>query len=183
MTTTTQPFRGTYTADPDHSTFQAGVRHMGVSRFRPSFEDVEARLIADDSGLRLEGAARVESISIKNPPEFREHVVNGADFFDATNHPELRFRSQRIDLHDDGTLELEGELEIKNISRALKATGTYVAPTPDPYGAVRTAIELTARVDRREFGLNWQAPLPKGGDVLAWDVDISVHLELVQPGA
>ena len=85
---------------------------MKVSTFGASFRDVDARLIADASELRLEGEAGVESISIADPPEFREHVVRGADFFDADNHPEILFRSERVDLTENGAATVEGESTI-----------------------------------------------------------------------
>jgi polyisoprenoid-binding protein YceI len=180
VTTATRIAEGTYQTDPIHSSVQAGVRHMGVGSFRTTFSDVDARLTADADGVRLEGRAQVESISIHNPPEFREHVVNGADFFDATNHPEIVFSSGRLELNPDGTVELDGELVIKGIARPLSATGTWREPVEDPYGGVRMALELQAVVDRRDFGITWQAALPKGGDALGWDVTLDAHLELIK---
>jgi len=154
MTVATQQFAGTFEADLDHSSFLFAVKHMKVSSFRATFADVDARLVADGSGLSLEGRARVESISITNPPEFREHVVNDEGFFDAGNHPEIVFRSNDVELAGDGGARVEGELEIKGISRPVAATGTYQAPVEDPYGSVRTAIELVATVDRRDWDMN-----------------------------
>src|SRR4029453_17371155 len=109
MALTTDPLTGVFEADRIHSSFQFAIRRMEVSTFRASFGDVDSRLIADASELRLEGAARVESISIADPPEFREHVVRGADFFDADNHPEILFRSDRVDVTENGTATVEGE--------------------------------------------------------------------------
>jgi len=180
MTTATSIAGGTYTIDLIHSSFQAGARHMGVGSFRTSFDDVQARLICDDRGVRLEGRAKVESISIHNPPEFREHVVNGADFFDAKNHPEIVFTSSDVNLAADGSVALEGELVIKDISKPLTATGTWQEPLEDPYGGVRTALVLKAVVDRRDWDITWQAPLPRGGDALGWDVTLDISLELVK---
>lgn len=180
MAVATQQFTGTFVADPDHSSFLFAVKHMRVSSFRAAFSDVEAWLVGDDSTLSLEGRARVESLSITNPPEFREHVVNGGDFFDATNHPEIVFGSRRVELAEDGSATVEGELQIKGISRPVIATGSYQAPVEDPYGSIRAAIELAATVDRRDWHMNWQMPLPKGGDVLGYEIGLSVHLELVE---
>jgi polyisoprenoid-binding protein YceI len=180
MATATQDLTGTYVADPTHSSFTFAVKHMKVATFRAGFSEVEARLSGSDAGLSLEGKARVESISISNPPEFREHVINGADFFDAGNHPEIAFRSNEIDLAADGTARVEGELEIKGIAKPVTAAGTHQEPIEDPYGLRRTALELTATLDRREWGMDWQMPLPKGGDVLGYDVELTVHLELIE---
>jgi polyisoprenoid-binding protein YceI len=180
MTTVTRVFGGSYTADPNHSSFEAGTRHMGVGLFRARFDQVEATLTESEAGLHLEGRAAVASISIKNPPEFREHVVNGADFFDAGNYPEIRFASDEIEIGDDDQIVVRGRLTIKDKTRPITAPGSYRGPLEDPYGNTRAAIDLATRIDRREFGLDWQAKLPNGGDVLGWQIDIDVHLELIK---
>jgi polyisoprenoid-binding protein YceI len=182
MTTATQDFTGTFTADQVHSSFLFAVRHMKVSRFRATFGDVDARVEGGESGISLEGRARVTSISITAPPEFREHVVNGEEFFDGRNHPEIVFRSTRVELAEDGGLAVDGELEIKGIARPVTATGTYQFPVEDPYGASRAAIELRAVVDRRDWDMSWQMPLPGGGEALGYEVELTVHLELVRQG-
>jgi polyisoprenoid-binding protein YceI len=86
MSVATQPFTGTFVADPTHSSLAFTVRHMQVSTFRASFDDVDARIVADQQGVRFAGTARVESLAVKDP-DFRAHVVYGADFFDAGRHP------------------------------------------------------------------------------------------------
>ena len=178
-TTAVSPFTQTFTADPDHSSFQAELRHMGVGTFRTGFEDVAARLEHDAEGLRLTGRARVDSITIKRPAEFRAHVVDGEDFFDAACHPEITFASTRLDLAEDGTAALEGTLTMRGVERPVTATGTYAAPVEDIYGAHRAALDLTAEIDRRDWGFDFQAQLPRGGDVLSWTAALSIHLELV----
>ena len=183
MSTATQPLTGTFAADPVHSSFQFAVKPMKVATSRAGFDDVEARLVAGDDGVALEGRAKVESVSVTNPPELRAHLVESPEFFDGANHPEIVFSSNRVELADDGSATVEGELTIKGITKPVTATGTYQAPVQDPYGGVRSALELTATLDRRDWDLNWQAPLPSGEDVLAWDVTLSVNLELVQQDA
>ena len=182
MTTAIEPFSGTFTADRDHSSFQAALRHMGVGSFRTGFDDVEAQLAHDAHGPALTGRARVESIAIRRPAEFRAHVVEGADFFDARNHPEIRFSSREMTFAPDGTVELEGALTMRGVERPIAARGTYRAPIEDPYGTLRGAIDLVASIDRRDWGMDFQAQLPAGGHVLSWEVEISVHLELVEHG-
>jgi polyisoprenoid-binding protein YceI len=90
------------------------------------------------------------------------------------------FESSRLALEDDGTVELEGELVIKGIARPLHATGTWREPVEDLAGGVRMALDLNAVVDRRDWDMSWQAPLPKGGDALGWDVTLEAQLELVK---
>ena len=172
-----QQFSGTYAADPIHSSFNFAVKHI-VSTFRASFGDVQATLASGDDGLVLTGSARVDSISVTTPEQFRAHLL-APDFFDAEAHPTIDFRSTRVDLAEDGTATVEGELTVKGNTVPVTATGTYTAPIEGLMGEQRGALELTTTVDRNKLGLTWNAPLPQGGNVLADDVEIAVHVELV----
>src|SRR3954462_4454641 len=174
MSTITTPLSGTFTADPVHSSFGFSVGYQGVSVFRGTLSDVTATL-ADD---RLEGSARVESISIKTPEQFRAHVL-GAEFFDAATHPEVRFASTALDLREDGTAALDGELTIKGITRPVQATGTWQPAAQDAFGSTRAHLHLEAVVDRTQFDMNWNAPLPSGGKALADDVTLTVDISLL----
>jgi polyisoprenoid-binding protein YceI len=175
MTTATQPFAGTYSADPVHSSFGFAVRYQGVSLFRGSLSEVDAKV---EDG-KLAGAAKVESISIRTPEQFRAHVLSG-EFFDAENHPEVTYTSNDLDLREDGTAVADGELTIKGITRPVQATGTWTAPAEDAFGSTRGHLNLEAVVDRTEFDMNWNAPLPSGGKALANEVTLTVELSLVQ---
>jgi polyisoprenoid-binding protein YceI len=163
-----------------NSTVQFAVTHLTVSTFRASFADVEGRLAAEGDAIVFEARALADSVSIVEPSEFREHVVHGADFFDAETHPAITFRSTDVQLDDDGTASVAGELMIREVSRGVTAAGTYRPPTEDPFGNHRAGIELAATIDRRSWGLDWQAELPGGGEAVGWDVEISVQLELIE---
>src|SRR3954449_1074611 len=175
MSTATAPLTGRFQADPIHSSFGFAVKHMGVNTFRGTLGDVDVSLT---DGV-LEGRAQAESISINNPPEFRAHVL-GEEFFDAANHPEVLFRSTDLDLADDGTAVVKGELTIRGITRELVATGTWTGPAENPMGVQVVALELNADIDRTEYGITWNMPLPKGGNILGERVTLVVHLELQQ---
>ena len=179
MAIATQPFTGTYDIDPVHSTVQFAVTHLTVSTFRASFADVEGRLDADGDAIALAARVLVESVSIVEPAEFREHIVRSAEFFDAEAYPAITFRSTRVDLSDDGTATVAGELAIRGLPRSVIATGTYRPPTEDPFGNHRAGLELVTTIDRRSWGLDWQAELPGGGEAVGWDVEITVQLELI----
>lgn len=181
-TAATQPFSGTYAVDAAHSTLGFAVRHMNVSLFRATFGNLEGRLEHDGGTTKLSGTAAVESISIQDPPEFRQHVVYNADFFDAHNHPAITATADGIRFGDDGTVDVEGELTIRGITKPVSATGTYRAPLEDPFGGRRAALELTATVDRRDWGLDWQTPLPNGDDALDYTVELTASIELVEEG-
>lgn len=180
MTTAVQPFTaGTYVADPVHSSFGFAVKHI-VSTFRSSFGDVSATLTASENGeVVIEGAAKAESIAITEPEQFRAHVLS-PEFFDAANHPEITFRSTKVELGADGGARVEGEFTVKGNTVDVVATGTYTEPVPGLTGAEVGAIELTATVNKNDVGLTWNAPLPKGGNVLADEVTLNIHVEFVK---
>jgi len=175
MAATSTPLAGAYTADPIHSSFGFAVRYQGVSVFRGTLEAVEATL----EGGRLVGTAQVESISIRTPEQFRAHVLS-AEFFDAANHPEVTFESTELDLREDGTAVVKGDLTIKGITKPIEATGSWTAPAPDAFGNTRGHLNLEAVIDRTEWDINWNLPLPSGGNVLANDVTLSVEISLVE---
>jgi polyisoprenoid-binding protein YceI len=175
-----QAFAGAYDLDRAHSTIQFAIRHQQIAMFRGSFDAVDVRLTADNDMLDLEGRAQVETISIGEPREFRDHVVHGADFFDAGSHPLVTFRSTSIDLGDDGRATVRGELTIRGATRTVTAHGTYEPTREDPFGNHRAGLALQATIDRRNWDMNWQMPLPDGTDALGWDVEISAELELVR---
>jgi polyisoprenoid-binding protein YceI len=174
LSTTVTPLGGTYIADPVHSSLGFSVRYQGVSVFRGTLTELEAKLAYG----RLEGAATVESISIKTPEQFRTHVLS-AEFFDAENYPEVKFVSTALDVKEDGTATLTGDLTIKGITRPVQATGTWTAPAVDAFGNTRAHLNLEAVVDRTEWEMNWNTALPSGGYALANDVTLSIELSLV----
>jgi polyisoprenoid-binding protein YceI len=175
MSTTPTALAGSYAADPVHSSFGFAVRYQGVSLFRGTLDDVTASLTDN----RLEGSANVESISIRTPEQFRAHVLS-AEFFDAEQHPEVTFTSSDLDLADDGTARVAGELTIKGITRPVEATGTWIAPAADAFGSTRGHLQLEAVVDRTAYDMNWNAPLPSGGKALADEVTLTVDISLIE---
>jgi polyisoprenoid-binding protein YceI len=172
-TTIEQVPTGTYNLDPVHSTFGFEIKHNGVSTFRGQFEQVEAKL---EDGV-LTGTVQVDSVKTAIP-DLKQHLL-GPDFFNASETPTVDFRSTGIRLVGDGEVEVDGELTIRGVTKPVTARGS-VAYGENMMGAEVVGFDLEAKVDRREYGLDWQAQLPSGGDVLAWDVVLEVHLELAK---
>ena len=174
-TTTTTPLAGTYNADPVHSNFGFAVRYQGVSLFKGTLDAVAATLVDG----KLEGDAKVESISIRTPEQFRAHVLC-EDFFAAANHPEITFVSSDVAVADDNTAEVKGDLTIKGITNPVTAKGTWVAPAADAFGNTRAHLNLETVIDRTQWEINWNAPLPSGGKALANEVTLTIELALVE---
>jgi polyisoprenoid-binding protein YceI len=172
---TTTTLEGTFNADPIHSSFGFAVKYQNVSLFRGTLGEVAATLVDG----KLEGTAQVESISIRTPEQFRAHVLS-PEFFDVENHPTVTFVSNDLDLADDGTAKATGDLTIRGVTNTVTATGTWAPPSADAFGNTRAHLQLETVIDRTSFGLNWNMPLPAGGNALANDVTLTVDVALVQ---
>jgi polyisoprenoid-binding protein YceI len=175
MTTTTlqEAPAGTYDLDPIHSSFGFAVKFNGVSTFRGEFEQVGASL---RDGV-LTGSAQVDSVKTALP-QLKDQLL-APDFFNAAESPTITFRSTEIRLGEDGSAEVAGELSIRGVTKPVAARGTYARGTGLRGGDV-VGFDLEASVDRRDYGLNWQAPLPGGGDALGWEVSLQADLQLAK---
>jgi len=170
---------GSYSVDPVHSTIEFAVVHNGVSSFRSGFRGYEAKLTGGVEP-RLEGTVEVASVDVSEEM-LKGHLLS-PEFFDAERHPRLRFGSTGFEVAGDGELRVRGELEIRGQVHEVEATGRFAELGADLAGSARVGLSLAAKVDRRSFGLEWQAELPSGGDVLDYEVAIAVELELVREG-
>jgi len=168
---------GSWSVDPIHSSIGFEVKHMAVSTFRGDFREFDALLEASEGGSRLVGTAQVESVDVRDE-NLAAHLAS-EEFFDVGRHPEIRFVSTDIRLGDDGDVVADGELTVKGRTKAVEGRGRLVHIGEDISGAERIGLSLEATVDRREFGLEWNAPLPKGGFAIGNDVKLVVTLELV----
>jgi polyisoprenoid-binding protein YceI len=167
---------GTWVVDPVHSSLAFAVKHNGVTTFRSGFEKYNARLSGGENP-RLEGTVEVESIQI-DEEMLKGHLLS-PEFFDTQRFPQLRFTSSEFSVGEDGSLKVRGELEIHGEAREVEASGRFAQLGGDLAGKPRVGLSIEATVDRRDFGLNWQAELPSGGEVLDYAVTINVALELV----
>jgi len=167
---------GTWAVDPVHSSVTFAVTHNGVTTFRSGFERYEAKLTGGEDA-RLEGTVEVESIEI-DEEMLKGHLLS-PEFFDTQRFPQLRFSSTELSVGENGTLRVAGDLEIRGETRKVEAGGRFAHLGEDAYGKARVGLSISSTVDRRDFGLDWQAELPSGGEVLDYAVAINVELELV----
>jgi len=167
---------GTWSVDRVHSSVAFAVTHNGVTTFRSGFGSYEARLTGGEQP-RLEGTVEVDSIEI-DEEMLKGHLLS-PEFFDTQRYPQLRFTSSGLSVGEDGSLRVAGELEIHGETRKIEAGGRFARLGGDLGGKARVGLSIESTVDRRDFGLDWQAELPSGGEVLDYAVTISVDLELV----
>lgn len=169
---------GAWKLDPTHSSANFAVKHMVVATFRGRFDRFDATLtVGDDGAARLDGTVDASSLVVKD--ENLQAHLGSPDFFDVERYPELRFSAK--DIRRSGEqLVVDGELTIKDQTHPVQARGTITDPHETLGGAVKIGVTLETVIDRTRFGLNWNAPLPKGGFALADDVKLTVELELTQ---
>jgi polyisoprenoid-binding protein YceI len=167
---------GAWTADPVHSSINFAITHNGVATFRSGFTSYEATLNGGESP-GLVGTVDVASVDISEEM-LRGHLLS-PEFFDAEKHPQLKFSSSELSVGEGGEVRLSGELEIKGTTHAVQATGRFGRIGADIAGNERIGFSLEAAVDRRAFGIDWNADLPSGGQALEYEVAIAVELELV----
>ncbi len=167
---------GTFKLDPIHSRVGFEVKHM-ISTFRGAFREYDVRLDNTNGSPRLAGSAEVASVDVRD--ENLAGHLQSPDFFDAANNPRIEFSSDRLEVAQDGTLALDGELTIRGVTKPIRATGALEYLEADPSGAPRVGLELETTLDRREYGIDWNAALPKGGFVLGNKIKLVGNLELV----
>jgi polyisoprenoid-binding protein YceI len=164
---------GTWGLDPVHSDVGFAVTYSGAGTFRGTFDELDASLVDG----KLEGTTKVASVRVDDP-NLAGHLQS-PDFFDAEQHPELRFTTRGIERNGD-EVTIDGELTLRGVTKPVTIAGTVVGPTPDAYGNQRIAFDVETKVDRREFGIDWNLELPTGDPALGNDVKITANIALVQ---
>jgi polyisoprenoid-binding protein YceI len=161
---------GTFVADTVHSAVGFEVPYA-VSTFTGTVPEFEARL---HDGT-LEGSARIESIQLKDE-NLQAHLLS-PEFFDAERHPVLTFTGALS--RDGDRATVEGEITLKGITRPVTLEGTIVGPAVDHFGTTRVGLKLETVIDRTQFDMNWNMPLPNGEPALSNEVTLTADLTLV----
>jgi polyisoprenoid-binding protein YceI len=165
---------GTFAADTVHSSIGFEVPYA-VATFSGTVNDFEAQLVDGT----LTGSAKIASIQTKEE-NLQAHLLS-PEFFDAERNPVLSFSG---DLERDGdAVTAEGELTMKGITRPVVLKGTIVGPAVDHFGATRVGLKLETTVDRTEFDIKWNMPLPSGEQALSNQVTLKADLTLVAQDA
>jgi polyisoprenoid-binding protein YceI len=167
---------GTWQLDKVHSSVGFEVAYLGGT-FRGHFRDVAAELVVDESRATLTGSAAVASVDVKD--ENLSVHLQSPDFFDAERYPELRFVAEELGI-DGESVTARGELTIKGVTKPVVVSGAIVPPLTDSFGNERVGAKLTTTVDRTDFGVSWNTPLPSGEQALADQVRIVTDLQFVK---
>jgi polyisoprenoid-binding protein YceI len=170
--------QGTWAIDPAHSSVEFSVRHMGIATVRGQAGKFEGTI--ESSGEQASLSGNVDVASITTHDEQRDQHLASPEFFDAERHPRIAFSADKIELAEDGSARIPGEITIKGVTKPIELAGTYAGAGTDPWGNERVGLEVSTKIDRRDFGLNWNQPLPGGGVLVSNEVTLLLSASAVK---
>ena len=177
--TSTQIAAGTYTIDPSHSAVGFVARHAMVTKVRGSFTEFEGQAVVAEDLARSTAQVTIKVDSITTRNEQRDGHLRSNDFFDIANHPEITFVSTNV-VPDGETLKVTGDLTIKGVSKPVTIDFEYTGSATDPFGNERVGFEGKVVVNRKEWGVNWNAALEAGGVLVSEKVTLEFDISAIK---
>ena len=170
-----------WSVDPTHSEIQFKVKHLMITTVTGYFKEFSAT--AESQGNDLENAkiafeAKTASVDTNN--QDRDNHLRSGDFFDAANFPVLKFESESMTKKDDSTFELKGNMTIKDVTKPLTLVAEFGGVMTDPWGNEKAGFSLSGKINRKDWGLNWNAALESGGFLVSDDVRIFCEIQLAE---
>jgi len=168
--------------DPAHSSAQFSVRHMAISTVRGAFSKVNGLIALDDKDITkstVDVTIDVTTVDTREPS--RDNDLRSDKFFDVAHFPTMTFKSKKVEQLSPGKLKVTGDLTIRGTTKevVLDVEGP-TAPVKDPWGNQRAAATATAKVNRQDFGVKWNATMDNGGVVVGDDVNITIDVEMIK---
>ena len=169
---------GTWAIDPVHSEVSFTVRHMMVSKVRGRFDKFEGTIVTAEDPLASSVTASVDLSSINTGQEQRDAHIRSADFFEVEKYPEMTFVSTAVKAAEEGFV-LEGDLTLKGITRPVAFNLEVNGIGPDAYGGTRIGFSATTQINRKDFGVDFNGPIPgaPGGVIVSDKVTVNLEIE------
>lgn len=171
-----------WTIDPAHSSASFKVKHMMISDVRGSFRDVQGTLSFDENNLENSKVdVTIAAASIDTGIQKRDDHLRSADFFDVANYPNLTFVSKQITDVKQDSFKLVGDLTIHGVTKeVVLAVSGPTAEAKDPWGNMRRAVQATTSINRKDFGLTWNAALETGGVLVGDEIRIELDVQFIK---
>jgi polyisoprenoid-binding protein YceI len=182
MSTAVSTQTSTWNIDPVHSTAQFKVKHMMISNVKGEFTKITGKLELDQSDItKSHVEAFIDATTINTREPDRDTHLKSADFLDVAKFPNLSFKSTQISKKGEGELSVEGDLTMHGVTRKVvfEVEGPS-ASTKDPWGNTRIGLSAATRVNRKDFGLNWNTVLEAGGILVGEEVPISLDVQFIK---
>jgi polyisoprenoid-binding protein YceI len=169
---------GTWTLDPTHSDVTFSVRHLAISKVRGSFEKFDVTVVTAENPLDSSITASIDMASINTNQADRDGHLKTSDFFAIDQFPTMDFVSTGLRAEGD-TLYIDGDLTLRGVTKPITLKGEFGGIMTDGYGQVKAGASASTKIDRTEFGVNWNAALEAGGFTLGNDVSIDLEIQVV----
>jgi len=167
--------------DPTHSEIGFKVKHMMFTNVSGKFDKYEGSFLTDGDNFdnaEISFSADVESINTGNAD--RDNHLRSADFFDAESHPKLTFKSSSVVRKNDGEYEISGDLSLHGVTKFVRLDAEFGGLMTDPWGNSKAAWNLAGKINRKDFGLNWNAALETGGVLVSEEVRVVLEIQLIK---
>jgi polyisoprenoid-binding protein YceI len=172
----------TWQLDPTHSELGFKVKHLMITNIKGEFRNFSAAIDGEEFS-KAAISAMIDTSSIFTNEDNRDAHLKNADFFDVDNHKEMIFKGSSLNKIDDENFELTGMLSIKGISKEIKLDVEYGGTSTDPWGNEKMGFSINGKINRSDYGLNFNAALETGGFLLGEEVKISADLQFVKKSA
>ncbi|HEX3921114.1 MAG TPA: YceI family protein [Streptosporangiaceae bacterium] len=169
---------GTWSIDPVHSEVGFSARHMMVSKVRGRFTTFSGQLVTGENPLDSTVSAEINLASITTGNDQRDDHIRSADFFEVETYPTMTYRSTGVRADGDGYV-LDGELTLKNVTKSVPLTLELNGFGPDAYGGTRAGFTATGEINRKDFNVNFNAPMQNGGVVVSDKIGLHLEIEAV----
>lgn len=170
----------TWTIDPAHAEIGFAVRHLMIATVRGRFGAVTGTVTVDEQDPKRSTVdVTVDVSSIDTRQEMRDNHLKSPDFFDVEQYPTMHFVSKRIDGDVNDEFRITGDLTIRGVTREVTLTATLEGRTRDPWGNERAGFSVSGKINRHDFGLNWNQALETGGVMVGDEVKLTIDVELV----
>lgn len=168
--------------DPIHSEISFKIRHLMITNVKGSFKEFDATIYSTgDDFTTAEIDCWINVASVDTGSEERDGHIKGEEFFDAANFPQILFEATSYEnVDNDGSYELYGDLTIKGISKQVKLDVEFGGIVRDPWGNEKAGFTINGKVNRKDWGLNWNATLETGGVLISDEVKISCEIQLMR---
>jgi polyisoprenoid-binding protein YceI len=173
--------KATWAIDPTHSEIGFKVKHMMFTNVSGKFNSFEAAITNDDEQFETSAinfSAEVNSINTGN--DDRDNHLRSADFFDVENFGKLTFKSTDVKKVNEGEYQISGDLSIKDETKNITLDAEYSGLMKDPWGNTKIGLSLNGKINRREFGLTWNAALETGGVLVGEDIKLNAEVQFVK---
>jgi polyisoprenoid-binding protein YceI len=181
MTTQTQPRVSTWTIDPTHTIAEFAVKHMMVSTVKGRFRRLSGTINLDEQEpTRSSVEVEIETASVDTALDERDNHLRSDDFFNAERFPKITFKSTEIDQLDEENYLSTGELTIRDVTEEVVLATEFEGQGPDAYGGHRAGFTATTTINRKDFGLNWNAFIEAGGVAVGDKVKVTLHVEAIR---